>query len=152
MTSRLRAFLSLIAYSEGTVNEGDNGYNVIVGGNLFDDYSDHPRKSVWIARIKKFSTAAGRYQILERLYDAYKIILKLPDFGHESQDKIAIQMIKECKALEDIAAGRIKEAITKCRSRWASFPGAGYDQHENKMDDLIKAYNKFLKQEKNKND
>lgn len=150
MTNNLKAFLSLIAFSEGTIGKGNNGYNVIVGGKLFNVYGDHPRKSVWIARIKKFSTAAGRYQILERFYDAYKKILDLPDFGPESQDKIAIQLIRECKALEDIEAGRIREAITKCRSRWASFPGAGYDQHENEMDDLIKAYDSFFKQEEKK--
>lgn len=150
MTNRLKAFLSLIAYSEGTINEGDNGYNVIVGGKTFSEYSDHPRVGVWIKRIKKYSTAAGRYQILARNYDAYKKLLKLPDFGPESQDKIAIQLIRECKAIEDIEAGKLEEAITKCKSRWASFPGAGYDQHENKMDDLIKAYSNFLKQEENK--
>lgn len=152
MSPKLKAFLSLIAYSEGTINEGDNGYNVIVGGKLFENYSDHPRVNVWIKRIKKYSTAAGRYQILARNYDVYKKLLRLPDFGPESQDEIAIQLIRECKAIEDIESGKIKHAITKCRSRWASFPGAGYDQHENKMEDLLKTYNNFLKQGEQKND
>ena len=66
--------------------------------------------------------------------------MNLPDFGHDSQDKWAIQLIKECKAIDDIEAGRIESAIPKCRSRWASFPDAGYGQHENKIDDLVAAY------------
>lgn len=45
-------------------------------------------------------------------------------------DKIAIQLTKECKALEDIEAGRIGVAINKYRSRWAYPPGAGYGQFE----------------------
>jgi len=31
----------------------------IVGGELFDDFSDHPRKRVWIERYRVWSTAAG---------------------------------------------------------------------------------------------
>jgi len=66
--------------------------------------------------------------------------LGLPDFSPDSQDKIAIQMIKECHALSSIEEGRINEALMLCRSRWASLPGAGYGQHENKLADLEKAY------------
>lgn len=146
MSPEIEAFLALIAYSEGTIKDDNPGYNVIVGGKTFSDYSDHPKQSVWIRRINGFSTAAGRYQILARNYAVYKKLLRLPDFGPESQDKIAIQLIKECRALQDIEEGRIKDAITKCKSRWASFPGAGYNQHENKMDDLLKAYNGYLKE------
>ena len=61
----------MIAVSEGTAGKGDDGYNVIVGGALFQGYNDHPRKLVWI-RQGLASTAAGRYQLLKRYYDAYK--------------------------------------------------------------------------------
>jgi len=137
-----KAFLDMIADSEGTINLGDNGYNVIVGGSLFDDYSDHPRKLVKLNEKLK-STAAGRYQILARYYDAYKGQLNLPDFSPSSQDKIAIQMIKECRVLDAIDNGKIELAISKCSSRWASFPGAGYGQHENRLSKLITAYLKY---------
>lgn len=86
------------------------------------------------------STAAGRYQILERYFDAYRVQLNLPDFGPASQDAIAVQLIRECRALADIEAGRFDAAIRKCASRWASLPGAGYQQHENRLDDLRTAY------------
>ena len=45
-----RAFLDTLAWSEGTDNgrreTRNHGYDVIVGGELFTDYSDHPRKLV----------------------------------------------------------------------------------------------------------
>lgn len=145
--TNLQAFLSTLAYSEGTDNgrqpTKDRGYDVIVGGELFTGYKDHPRKLVYLPKLGIKSTAAGRYQILARLYDAYKVLLKLPDFSPASQDKIAIQLIKECKALGDIEDGRIAEALTKCRSRWASLPGAGYGQMEHKMETLLAKYKEF---------
>lgn len=143
----MRAFLDTIAYSEGTDNgrqpTSNHGFDVIVGGSLFTDYSDHPRRLVDLPKLGIKSTAAGRYQILARFYDAYKVLLKLPDFSPASQDKIAIQLIKECKALADIEAGRIEDALTKCRSRWASLPGAGYGQNEHKMETLMAKFKLF---------
>jgi muramidase (phage lysozyme) len=148
MTRNQRAFLDMIAYSElgpKLLSESDNGYNVIVGGTLFHDYADHPRQSIKLPRLGIKSTAAGRYQILARYFDAYKKILKLPDFSPASQDKIALQLIRECRALDEIERGDIEEAIKLCRSRWASLPGAGYSQHENKLDDLLAAYELAIK-------
>ena len=40
---------------------GNHGYDVIVGGELFTDYSDHPRKLVTL-NPKLKSTGAGRYR------------------------------------------------------------------------------------------
>jgi muramidase (phage lysozyme) len=144
MNKNLKAFLDMIAFSEGTskVPNSDDGYKVIVGGGLFHDYSDHPRKLIDLPRLKIKSTAAGRYQILARYYDVYKLQLGLHDFSPASQDAIAIKMIKECKALEDIESGDFESAVNKCRSRWASFPASGYRQHEHSMASLIAAYRK----------
>lgn len=144
ISKNMKAFMDTLAFSEGTDNgrqpTKNRGYDVIVGGSLFTDYSDHPRKLVNLPKLGIKSTGAGRYQILSKFYDAYKKQLRLPDFSPASQDAIAIQLIRECKAVDDIEAGRIESAITKCRSRWASLPGAGYGQHEHKMDKLIAVY------------
>jgi muramidase (phage lysozyme) len=142
----LLAFLTMLSVSEGTAGIGQDGYNVLVGSRrdmplLFGSYSDHPRARIQL-NDSLTSTAAGRYQILARYYDAYKKQLSLPDFGPHSQDAIAVQLIRECKALEDIHAGRLVAAVTKCRSRWASLPGAGYGQHENTITALADAYAK----------
>ena len=145
MSPNLKAFLDMIAYSEGTDNgrqpTKNHGYDVLVGGGLFTSYADHPRKLVNL-RPGLASTAAGRYQVLSRYFDAYKKQLNLPDFSPESQDAIAIQLIKECGALRDIEAGYIDIALAKCKSRWASLPGAGYGQYEHEKSKLIAAYKK----------
>jgi muramidase (phage lysozyme) len=139
MSPNLKAFLDMIAVSEGTAGKGDDGYNVIVGGSLFESYDDHPRKLVWL-RPGLASTAAGRYQLLKRYYDAYKKQLNLPNFSPLSQDLIAIQQIRERGALQDIEMGYITVAIDKVKNIWASLPGAGYGQHENKLDKLITSF------------
>jgi muramidase (phage lysozyme) len=142
--SNLDAFLTTIAISEGTQFIGDRGYNVIVGSTpshpyLFDSYADHPRISVRLSPTL-VSTAAGRYQILERFYDAYKASLILPDFSPNSQDAIATQMIRERHALDDVMTGRLESAVSKCSSIWASLPGNTYQQHQNTMASLQSAY------------
>lgn len=145
-----KAFLDMIAYSEGTDNgrqpTKDRGYDVIVGGKLFSDYSKHPGVYVKL-NAKLTSSAAGRYQILEKFAKHYMKQLGLPDFGPTSQDKIALQLIRECKALDDIDEGRIHQAIYKCRSRWASFPpppGAGklYNQRAESIDKMLDIFKK----------
>lgn len=136
------AFLDLLSWSEGTsrVRDSDDGYNVIVGGQLFSSYADHPRRLIDLPRLRIKSTAAGRYQLLSRYWDAYRQQLGLKNFSPISQDRVAIRQIRECRAVEDIQAGKIEEAIRKCRSRWASLPGAGYGQFEHGLDDLIAQY------------
>jgi len=141
------AFLDMLAISEigpGLLRLSDDGYNVIVGSTpaaprLFHDYSDHPRQLVQI-NASLASTAAGRYQLLARYFDPYKRLLGLTDFGHEAQDRIALQQISERKALVDVDAGRLSVAIAKVRNIWASLPGADYGQHENSYATLLDAY------------
>jgi muramidase (phage lysozyme) len=147
MTPNQKAFLEMIAYSElgsALLKSSDNGYNVIVESTpahpiLFHDYSKHPRQLIKL-RPTLASTAAGRYQLLARYFDAYKLSMALPDFSPHSQDLIALQQIKECRALDDIEAGKFQSAVRKCAHIWASLPGAGYDQHENNMENLQAAY------------
>lgn len=139
--SNASAFLTMISVSEGTAGIGDNGYNVMVGSTpahpiLFDDYSDHPR----IYNPHANSTAAGRYQLLARWFDAYKLILNLPDFSPASQDAIAIRQITERGAWGDVQAGNFDTAVRKVSNIWASLPGSPYGQHTNDIGMLRKAY------------
>ncbi|CAB5540266.1 Phage lysozyme [Citrobacter werkmanii] len=152
ISKNLQAFLDTLAWSEGTSTSPatkNNGYDVIVTGvdgkpEIFTDYSDHPfnkgRPSKQINSRGLTSNASGRYQFMLKDWAHYKTQLGLPDFGPESQDKWAIQLIKERKALPDIEAGNIVSAVNKCRNIWASLPGAGYGQREHNMDDLIARY------------
>lgn len=144
LPSNIAAFLDVIAFSEGTTRFGkDEGYNVIVGGSLFDSYADHPRKMIDLPKLGIKSSAAGRYQLLSRYFKPYKQLLLLPDFSPESQDKIALQIIKERQALKPILDGDFALAVSLCRNIWASFPGAGYGQHEHKLDKLTQKFIEF---------
>ncbi len=125
------AFLDMIAHAEGTPKFGDDdGYNVLVAGGLFTDYSKHPRKLVWLPRYGIHSTAAGRYQFLWKTWNVLQQRLGLPDFGPVSQDRAAIELIRERRAYNDVSRGRVPEAIRKVAKVWASMPGAGYGQRE----------------------
>jgi muramidase (phage lysozyme) len=151
----VRAFLDTIAYSEigpELLALSDDGYNVIVGSTakkpiLFGSYEKHPRSREWIDFNRdgnvdsgEFSDAAGRYQFMGRYWEPYRKQLHLDDFGPISQDRWALQLIRECRAMALVAAGRFDAAVTACRSRWASLPGANYGQHENGIDALRAAY------------
>jgi muramidase (phage lysozyme) len=152
MTPNEKAFLDMLAVSEGTSTSPAtkcDGYDVIVTGidkkpEIFTDFSNHPfaagRKSKTINRNGLTSNASGRYQFMLQDWAHYRSLLGLPDFGPASQDKWALQLIRERGALPDIEAGRFAAAIRKCRNIWASLPGAGYGQHENKLVDLESAF------------
>ena len=88
----------------------NHGYDVIVGGELFTDYSDHPRKLVTL-NPKLKSTGAGRYQLLSRWWDAHQQAVYLKDFP-KSQDAVALQQIKERGALPMIDRGDIRQQST----------------------------------------
>lgn len=136
-----RAFLDMIAFAEGT--SGPNGYRTLFGGGLFDSFADHPRQRFPFTNKrgeKLYTTAAGRYQFLSRTWDALVRKLYLPDFGPESQDIAAWELIRERGATKDVEAGRIATAIAKVAPVWASLPGAGYAQPEQKLSKLVASY------------
>lgn len=138
------AFLDMLAWSEigpKLLAASDDGYNVIVGStpsrtNLFTSYADHP--NVYVKAMN--STAAGRYQILYRWWPHYRDQLQLPDFGPESQDRYAIQQLRERRALKLVQAGHVIAAVACCTNIWASLPGNSYGQPVNSIADLREAY------------
>ncbi len=151
MDPKIKAFLDLIGWSEGTstspITQND-GYDVIVTGingpSRFSDYSDHPFAKggavQWHSNPDEFSTAAGRYQILARYWNVYKGQLNLRDFSPASQDAVALQMMKERKAIPLIEAKDIDSAIIACSSAWASFPGNNYGQGGHNLSVLVEKY------------
>ena len=113
----------------------NHGYDVIVGGELFTDYSDH------LANCHaKPKTQINRRRTLPAsflLVDAYRKQFGLKDFSPKVGDAVALQQIKERGALPMIDRGDIRQAIDRCSNIWASLPGAGYGQFEHKADSLI---------------
>ena len=74
INNQRKAFLDMLAWSEGTDNgrqkTRNHGYDVIVGGELFTDYSDHPRKLVTLnqTQINRRRTLPASF----RWWDAYR--------------------------------------------------------------------------------
>jgi muramidase (phage lysozyme) len=138
------AFLDMIAASEigpALLAETDNGYTVLVGSTpshpmTFPSYFTHPN----ILNVALDSTAAGRYQVLHKYFIAYSALLKLPDFGPLSQDRIALQQIRESRALPYIDAGQFAQAVACCNHIWASLFDSPYQQHTNSLEYLQAAY------------
>lgn len=118
------AFLMTIRVSEGT--SGSDGYSILVGGGHFDSFADHPRRLVYIPSIGKNSSAAGAYQILRKTWDGVRAKLGLADFTPASQDRAAVELIRQRGALADVRAGRFAAAVEKCKKEWTILPGAGY--------------------------
>ena len=96
----------------------NHGYDVIVGGELFTDYSDHPRKLVTLN--PKLKSTSRTLPASSRWWDAYRKQLGLKDFSPKSQDAVALQQIKERGALPMIDRGDIRQAIDRCSNIWAS--------------------------------
>jgi lysozyme len=147
----LSAFLSLIAYSEGTDLVGRDPYRVCYGyRHTIQDFRDHPAvtgewrgeslANLGPAYAGKVSTAAGRYQIIKPTWLACQRALGLVDFSPASQDAACIYLIRKRGAIEHIEAGRVAEAVRLCRPEWASLPGAGYGQPERKLAALFDAF------------
>jgi lysozyme len=134
----LAAFMQMIRVSEGTA--GPEGYRTIVGGSLFDDYSDHPRQLIWIPSISDYSSAAGAFQIIRRTWDGVQGKLGLPDFSPASQDLACVELMRQRGGLRLAMNGQFAAAVEKCRKEWASLPGAGYGQRENSLAKLQTAY------------
>jgi len=117
----LQKFLDFLGKAEGA------DYNVIVGGKKFQDFSKHP--GVVGLRTKEGpSTAAGKYQITKTTYDDFAPKLGIKDFSPQSQDRIAIELIRSKGALEDVERGDFRSAIDKLGSTWASLPSSPYTQ------------------------
>lgn len=141
----------MIGVSEGTSTSPitqDRGYDIIVTGidgpERFDDYRDHPfaggRKPKQINHSGLYSTASGKYQFMLKDWSYYRALLHLLDFGPDSQDAWATQLIRERGALSLIDAGNFDAAVARVSNLWASLPGAGFGQRENALAKLRDVY------------
>lgn len=142
--TNVAAFLRAIIAAEGTDRASDP-YRVVFGyGHTIQDLSNHPYfTGEWQGAPfgdGQWSTAAGAYQFLRRTWAGLQAKLGLPDFGPQSQDLAAIELIRQRGALEDVKAGRFAVAVEKVRRIWASLPGAGYGQGERSLTWLAAQY------------
>lgn len=132
------AFLRAIRLGEGT--SGDDGYNLIVGGQHFAHYLDHPRVRVWIPRYKVWSTAAGAYQIIAGTWDGLVRQYGFTDFTPQCQDEAAVALIAEKRALRHVRAGDIEKAISLLGGVWASLPSSIAGQRVEPLEAVLAEY------------
>jgi muramidase (phage lysozyme) len=124
----VRSFLDMIAAAEGTTK---HGYNTLFGGGKFDNLQDHPRQLFDFPETtgrKNKTSAAGRYQFLSNTWDEQAKKLGLPDFGEQSQDLAAINLLRERGILPDVLQGNWEAAVKKSGLIWASLPSSPYPQ------------------------
>lgn len=125
-----RRFLDFLAKAEGA------DYNVITGGKRFDDFSRHPGV-VGMVTKQGPSTAAGRYQITQSTYNDIAPKLGITDFSPESQDRIALELIRRNGALQDVESGNYNAAIKKLGGTWASLPSSPYAGHPHRSAEWV---------------
>lgn len=140
----VRAFLDAIAFAEGTNTA--YGYRMQYPGVTFDTFDDHPRTVLCAMHNGKplCATAAGRYMFLQRTWDRLAPKIKARDFGPHNQDKAAIALLYEKKALPDIMAGKFENAVKKVNTVWATLPGAPYGQTTKTMQELERVFRQRL--------
>ena len=139
INNQRKAFLDMLAVGgidNGRQETRNHGYDVIVGGELFTDYSDLPSQTCHAkpkTQINRRRTLPASFPLVGCLPQA-----AWPErLSPKSQDAVALQQIKERGALPMIDRGDIRQAIDRCSNIWASLPGAGYGQFEHKADSLI---------------
>ncbi|HBL98754.1 TPA: hypothetical protein DDZ86_03870 [Candidatus Dependentiae bacterium] len=144
----VQAMLDVIARSEGAETwasarwGGIRSYLVRYPYGTFVGFQEHPHEKIcsYILGKKVCSTAAGRYQILAATWDWIRKVLKLKDFSPRNQDIVAVFLIIEKGALEDVKRGRFETAVNKLNRVWPSFPGSPYGQPTKKMASLKKIF------------
>lgn len=115
-------FLAFLGKSEGA------DYDTIVGGRQkITDFTTHPNV-VGIRTADGPSTAAGKYQITGTTYRTVAPSAGVSDFSPESQDKVALHLIAQKGAMDDVTSGNFQAAIGKLGGVWASLPSSKYGQ------------------------
>lgn len=124
--TNVQAFLKLIRYCEHR-KEDDGVYFIVYGGGRFIDTKQHPHIIVYDKgdKDKKHPhTPAGAYQITFAAWSDAKKLGIVFDFSPAQQDKLAVWMIADKNALDDVKAGNLEVAYKKLKGRWSSLPGA----------------------------
>lgn len=126
----VRRYLDVIAQAEGTAQHNDP-YRVGFGGSTIADLARHPGIA---KRFKQTdgktnsTTAAGKYQFLERTWNDVAGKLGLSDFSPRAQDLGALELMRRSGSLDDVLRGDYAQAIQKDGRTWASLPSSPYAQ------------------------
>ena len=133
INNQRKAFLDMLAWSEGTDNgrqkTRNHGYDVIVGGELFTDTSDHPRKLVAKPKtqINARRTLPASFPLVDVTASslAWKTSLR------------KVRTLWHCSRLRSVALYLWLIVVISVRQSTVAaisgpLPGAGYGQFEHK--------------------
>ena len=156
------AYLSTIAFAEGTKDKGEDGYNVNFGRNVFfDSYDRHPNNCVPFYNPKTgkddCSTAAGRYQILNWVWwgipskkkdGCVRYTQRDHDFGPNDQQMCAFKLSKwngvSKSTINSIQTrADFSRIVTKLNNIWASFPGSSHQQRQERFDTMWQKFQDY---------
>ncbi len=118
--TNVQAFLRVIR--EGESNQDESAFTILYGGSHFASFDDHPRQRFPIVYQGKenYTTAAGAFQITETTWNEFTKLYGPKPFDPENQTNCAVWRLFYRKAIDDVIAGRLSEAIRKCTQEWTS--------------------------------
>ena len=131
--ANVRKMLNLVAATEGV----KHGYNTLFGNQRIDNLNAHPniKKSFRQTDGKtNYTTAAGRYQFLNKTWNGLARQYGFRDFGARNQDLGAVALIAQRGAINDVINGNWQGAIKKLGPEWASLPTSRYAQNKRGWD------------------
>ncbi len=136
-----RALLDTIAFTEGTRNHGQNGYNVTFAYHYFSSCAHHPNLNICSGGY--CSTAAGRYQFLHGTWAG----LGYGNFGPANQDRGGMKLISRRGARvptgRALTATEFVNTMNRISYEWASLPPGRYGQPSYSMSATRREYCKF---------
>lgn len=128
----VRAALDTIAWAEG-----GRSYQTLYGGGTFTG-NQHPNRAITAGGYT--STAAGRYQFLYRTWIEIKNRLGLADFGPQSQDIAALDLIRQRGQLPKLLNGDFEGMMRGLGCAWAALPYATCGQRRRGLSETMNHY------------
>lgn len=126
----VQRYLAMLSQAEGTAKYNDP-YRVGFGGQAIADLSQHPNVAVPFTQTngqRNTTTAAGKYQFLNRTWQDVANTLGLQDFSAKNQDLGALELMRRSGSLPDVLRGDFASAVARDGRTWASLPSSPYTQ------------------------
>jgi len=134
-----RRWLNLISYAEGTWGGRGPRYDITFGYTPITNLSRHPNRVVRSGRYA--SAAAGAYQFMPATWQRAAAAAKVRDFGPQSQDLAALQLMR-WRGVDPDKSAITPENIARLSGEWAAFPtmkgASAYNQPNKSFQQLLK--------------
>jgi muramidase (phage lysozyme) len=134
-----RRWLNLISYAEGTWGGRGPRYDITFGYTPITNLSRHPNRVVRSGRYA--SAAAGAYQFMPATWQRAAAAAKVRDFGPQSQDLAALQLMR-WRGVDPDKSAITPENIARLSGEWAAFPtmknASAYNQPSKSFQQLLK--------------